>query len=80
MGFVVYEKEESRAVRYYEREASAKTQVTKHNRQVTLALLRGEVNDWNRYQYNQYAYCSWADFEAVLKEGYSKQTSRHHEF
>lgn len=80
MGFVVYEKEDGRAVRYYEREATAKTQVTKNNRQYTMAILKGEVSHWNSYRYNEYAYCSWAEFETVVKENYSKQMARSNSF
>ena len=80
MGFVVYEKEDGRAVRYYEREATAKTQVTKNNRQFTMAVLKGEIDYWNRYRYKEYAYCSWAEFETVVKENYSKQMARSNSF
>ena len=80
MGFVVYEKENGSAVRYYEQESVAKTQVTKNNRQFTMAILKGEVSDWNRYRYNEYAYCSWANFETVVKENYSKQMARSYRF
>ena len=83
MGFVVYEKENNRAVRYYEREASAKTQVTKNNRRVTIAILKGEVDwdsNWHRSYYSEHAYCAWAEFEAVVKQGYSKQMAMHHDF
>jgi hypothetical protein len=82
MGFVVYEKEDGRAVRYYKKESTAKAQVTKQNRRVTLALLKGEViDDWNFIYLKEYAHCSWADFEAVLEESnFAKPWPRSHEF
>ena len=80
MGFVLYDKENFRAIRYYEREASAKSQVTRHNKAYVMAVLKGEVKDYNRYRYFEHAYCSWAEFEAVMKQGYSKEMARGHDF
>ena len=76
MGFVVYEKEGGHAVRYYERESVAKAQVTKNNKHYVMEVLKSPTYR----HYCEYAYCSWADFEAVVKESYSKQMSTFHRF
>jgi hypothetical protein len=59
MGFVVYEEETGRAVRYYRKESSAKAQVTKHNKEV-----RESPNIWGRHVL--WIYCSYAGYEGVL--------------
>jgi uncharacterized protein YqgQ len=80
MGFVLYDKENFRALRYYEREASAKSQVTRRNKEYVMALLKGEISDFYRYRHFEHAYCSWAEFETVLKQGHSKEMERSHSF
>lgn len=80
MGFVLYDKESFRAIRYYEREASAKSQVTRRNKEYVMAVLNGYVKDYNRHRYYEHAYCSWAEFETVLKQGHSKEMERRHTF
>jgi hypothetical protein len=76
MGFVVYEKDGGHAVRYYERESVAKAQVTKNNKHYVMEVLKSLTYR----HYCEYAYCSWADFETVVKESYSKQMSTFHRF
>ena len=76
MGFVVYEKNNHRAVRYYEREASAKGQVTKHNKEYVIQLLKG--NDY--FSDGAYEYCSWDEFETILKAGHVKGGINFHNF
>lgn len=80
MGFVLYDKENFRAIRYYEREASAKAQVTRHNKEYVMAVLKGEVRDYYPWRHFEHAYCSWAEFEAVMKQGHSKEMARGHDF
>jgi len=76
MGFVVYKKDNFRAVGYYEREASAKSQVTRHNKAYVIDLLKG-----NDYCYDsEYEYCSWTDFETILKQGHIKGGLNYHNF
>ena len=76
MGFVVYEKENGSAIRYYERESVAKAQVTRNNKQYVMEILKNPTYR----NYSVYAWCSWVDFETVVKQGYSKQMSGYHRF
>ena len=59
MGFVVYEEESGRAVKYYKTAATAKSQVTRHNKE-----LGGTLR--NRYWEKKWTYCSYSDYEGVL--------------
>lgn len=80
MSFVVYSVSRSRAVRLYKRESSARSLVTKNNKKVM----------WNQLVYpkkyhhygdnEEYAYCSWADFEAIALKELKKDTRNRHEF
>lgn len=63
MGFVVYEKDNGRAVVYYEKESAAKGRVTKHNKEYVIAVLKNEHGFYD----GEYDYCNWNDFETVLK-------------
>jgi hypothetical protein len=67
VGFVVYEEETGRAIKYYRKESVAKSQVTKNNRSIdntrSLRLMLGVPNyDRDRY----WLYCSYAGYEGVL--------------
>jgi hypothetical protein len=67
MGFVVFEEETGRAVKYYRKESSAKAQVTKNNRSIdNVNLMR--VQFGIRYNPNdrRWIYCSYAGYEGVL--------------
>jgi hypothetical protein len=67
MGWVVFEEQSGRAVKYYRSASTAKSQVTRHN---------NELDDRMRWStgYNpfvlsherKWAYCSYADYEGVL--------------
>jgi hypothetical protein len=59
MGWIVFEQENGRAVKYYKKESTAKTQVTKHNNEI-----RQMPNVWGRDI--TWLYCSYADYEGVL--------------
>ena len=67
MGFVVYEEETGRAVKYYRSERSAKAQVTKNNRSIDNArLLRLQLGVPNYNRDRRWIYCSYAGYEGVL--------------
>lgn len=59
MGFVVFEEANGRAVKYYKREAAAKTAVTKQRN-----LVNTMPNVWGRNVL--WIYSSYADYEGVL--------------
>jgi hypothetical protein len=58
MGWVVFERDTGRAVKYYRKESVAKTQVTKQNK------LAAVPNVWSRDV--TWTYSSYADYEGVL--------------
>ena len=67
MGFVVFEEETGRAIKYYRKESVAKAQVTKNNRSIVntrLLRLQLGVPNYDRDQY--WLYCSYAGYEGVL--------------
>ena len=67
MGFIVYEEETGRAVKYYRSERSAKAQVTKNNRSIDNArLLRLQLGVPNYDRDRRWIYCSYAGYEGVL--------------
>jgi hypothetical protein len=61
MGFIVYEEESGRAVKYYKTAATAKSQVTRHNKE-----LRYPVGHKHRYWEKKWTHCSYSDYEGVL--------------
>lgn len=79
MGFVVYTVDDKRAIGYYEREASAKSRVTRNNKAWLVTHLRGKRMK-NAYYHDDsaYAYCSWIDFEEVAKAGHVKGGQNRH--
>ncbi len=67
MGFVVYEEETGRAIKYYRKESVAKTQVTKNNRSLDNAnILRLQLGISRHPHDRNWLYCSYADYEGVL--------------
>jgi hypothetical protein len=67
MGFVVFEVNSGRAVKYYRKESAAKAQVTKNNKSFDAAwtsklgynpLVNNFIKKWT--------YCSYAEYEGVL--------------
>ena len=67
MGFVVYEEETGRAIKYYRKESSAKAQVTKNNRSIeNTRLLRLQLGVPNYDRDHYWLYCSYAGYEGVL--------------
>ena len=67
MGFVVYEEETGRAIKYYRKESVAKSQVTKNNRGIdNTRLLRLQLGVPNYDRDRRWLYCSYAGYEGVL--------------
>ena len=56
MGWIVYNKETGRGERYYKTESVAKSQVTRHNKEV----------DWRGVRVSEWAHCSYLDYEGIL--------------
>ena len=66
MGFVVYEEETGRAIKYYRTESAAKAQVTKNNRGIDNSdILRLHLGI-SRSHERRWIYCSYAGYEGVL--------------
>jgi len=66
MGFVVYEEETGRAIKYYRKESSAKAQVTKNNRSIDNSdILRLHLGIGRSHE-RRWLYCSYAGYEGVL--------------
>jgi hypothetical protein len=67
MGWVVYEEETGRAIKYYRTESVAKSQVTKNNRSIDNSrLLRLQLGVPNYDRDRHWIHCSYADYEGVL--------------
>ena len=67
MGFVVYEEETGRAIKYYRTESAAKAQVTKNNRGTEFnRLLRLQLGVPNYDRDRYWLYSSYAGYEGVL--------------
>lgn len=60
--FVVYRVKTGRTVGVYDREGSAKTQVTRNNRELMMRILQNQHKEdhWDRKE--EWAYCSYADY------------------
>ena len=80
MSFVVYSVKRKRAVRLYTRESSARALVTKNNKRfVWQELVDPEY--YRRYcDHEEYAYCSWAEFEPIALSSLTKEYRSQHEF
>ena len=80
MSFVVYSVGRKRAVRLYARESSARALVTKNNKKVVWNQLAYP----DKYRYyrddEEYAYCTWADFETIALSSLTKEYRSQHEF
>lgn len=67
MGWVVFEEDSGRAVKYYRKETAAKAQVTRHNRQVDNdRQLRSSGYSHFSLNPRRWLFCSYADYEGVL--------------
>ena len=67
MGFVVYEEETGRAIKYYRKESVAKAQVTKNNRSLDNSnILRLQLGISRHPHDRNWLYWSYAGYEGVL--------------
>ena len=66
MGWVVYEEETGRAIKYYRKESVAKSQVTKNNRSIDNAEILRLHLGIGRCLERRWLYCSYAGYEGVL--------------
>lgn len=74
MGFVVYETNTGRAMRYYKKAGVAKAQTTKYNKQLTWDILQhGHRNIGS----SPVACCDWSEFESVVANNLSYQADYH---
>ena len=62
--FVVYHVKTGKTVGVYDRESSAKAQVTRNNRELMMRLLtnNSRFNFWVDRGRNEWAYCSYEDY------------------
>ena len=76
MSFVVYSTRRQRAVALYDTERAAKARVTRNNKQQFWLVLHrldtGSAEEW--------AYCSWAEFEAIALKSRRRGYQNYHEF
>ncbi len=67
MGWIVFEEESGRAMRYYRSASVAKAQVTRHNREIDAEVPWGTgYNPFVLRRNRKWSYCSYADYEGVL--------------
>jgi hypothetical protein len=67
MGFIVFEEETGRAIKYYRKESVAKAQVTKNNRSLDNSnILRLQLGISRHPHDRRWLYCSYAGYEGVL--------------
>ena len=71
MFFVVYKVKTGECVSAYERESSAKAQVTRNNKAMMTDILRGEHRDlWWRDRKVEWAYCTYGDYATHFYRAY----------
>lgn len=74
MGFVVYETNTGRAMRYYKKAGVAKAQATKYNKQLTWDILQ---NGHRNIGSSPVACCDWSEFESVVANNLSYEANYH---
>jgi hypothetical protein len=68
----VYRVKSGHCISVYDRESSAKAQVTRNNRVLMMDILRGEnrpINWWPGRR-EEWAYCNYADYAAHFYKAY----------
>jgi hypothetical protein len=71
MFFVVYQVKNGKCVSVYEREGSAKAQVTRNNKALMTDILRGENRGvWWQDRKVEWAYCSYTDYKPHFYKAY----------
>lgn len=72
--FVVYKVKTGKTISVYTRESSAKSRVTKNNREHLMQLLKNNGErlffSWNRK--DEWAYCSYTDYAPIFYEFHKK--------
>jgi hypothetical protein len=70
--WIVYHVKSGKCVQVYERESSAKSQVTRNNRELMMHLLtnKSRFNFWVDRGVTEWAYCSYADYEPHMARYY----------
>ncbi len=76
MSFVVYNTQRQRAIALYDTETAAKARVTRNNKQQFWLTLTGRAAD----SAEEWAYCSWAEFEAIALKSRRRGYQNYHEF
>ena len=76
MSFVVYSTRRQRAVALYDSERAAKARVTRNNKQQFWLVL----HQLDTESAEEWAYCSWADFETIALGSRRRGYQNYHEF
>ena len=76
MSFVVYSTQRQRAIALYDTESAAKARVTRNNKQQFWLTLTGRITD----SAEEWAYCSWTEFEAIALKSRRRGYQNYHEF
>jgi hypothetical protein len=75
LSFVVYSTQRQRAVALYDTESAAKARVTRNNKQQFWRALTRHTDSAE-----EWAYCSWAEFEAIALKSRRRGYQNYHEF
>ena len=75
LAFVVYSTRRLRAIGLYDTKSAAQARVTRNNKQHLWELM-----SQNRSAGEEWAYCSWADFEAIALKSRRRGYQNYHEF
>ena len=75
MSFVVYSTQRQRAIALYDTESAAKARVTRNNKQQFWRALTRHIDSAE-----EWAYCSWAEFEAIALKSRRRGYQNYHEF
>lgn len=70
MRHVVYKKDSGQLIGMYDKAGSAKAQVTRHNKKLTWALLTNSLRPWQQEQEEEWAHCTWAEYEPIFFRWY----------
>jgi hypothetical protein len=66
MGWVIFEEESGRAMKYYRSGRAAKAQVTKHNNEISERPLWYKSSSYSSNKDRRWVCCSYAEYEGVL--------------
>ncbi len=71
MKHIVYKKDSGELIGMYDKPGSAKAQVTKHNKKLMWALLTNTLKPWQAEQEEEWATCTWAEYESIFFRWYA---------